>query len=822
MTPKREASSSASAPVRRHKRGRQVDRPEPAEERGSGGIEEDSVLNEDEDMFIGAPVPDVEARQRWPHRYQGTKLKANGGSRIINSQDALQNIIQAKCHFTRLKVDGQIYCLEDDAYVKAVEDEDNYICKIVEMFEAIDGMRYFTAQWFYRAKDTVIKSHDKFIDSRRVFYSELKDDNPINCLVQKLNIHRFLPKVNANVTESIPVECDFYYNMMYQLPYSTFISLPCDIVDEADSEPNSTLSIETDTGERVDHVFEKTLLDLYSGCGAMSTGLCLGAANNGVKLVTKWAVDFNKHACDSLRLNHPETQVRNEPAEDFLCLLREWERLCVSCSIIKSNSLPHPCLNLENHNSGKTDSYNEEEDDESNIDAEDEVYEVEQVVDVCFGDLKKTGKSGLYFKIRWKGYGEADDTWEPAEGLSDCEQKMKEFVHNGFEAKILPLPGNVDVICGGPPCQGISGLNRFRNSENPLEDPKNKQLEVFMDIVDFLRPRFVLMENVVDIVKFSHGFLGRYALSRLVGMDYQTRLGLMVAGSYGLPQFRARVFIWGALLGEKLPQYPLPTHNVIMRGFLPTEFEPNMVAYDEGCGYGLKTKLFLGDAISDLPHNDESRDEMEYVDKPKNGFQKFIRLARDGMPGHVLYDHRPFQLNEDDYMRVCQIPKCKGANFRNLTGVIVRDNRVEWDPKVKRVYLPSGKPLVPDYVMTLVRGTTTEPFARLWWDEIVPTVVTRALPHNRAILHPEQDRVLTVRENARLQGFPDYYKLCGPIKERYIQVGNAVAVPVARALGYSLAMAFKGESGTKPLFILPEGFAEVSLPFNQQSSQNSH
>ncbi|CAH9103468.1 unnamed protein product [Cuscuta epithymum] len=124
--------------------------------------------------------------------------------------------------------------------------------------------------------------------------------------------------------------------------------------------------------------------------------------------------------------------------------------------------------------------------------------------------------------------------------------------------------------------------------------------------------------------------------------------------------------------------------------------------------------------------------------------------------------------------------------------------------------------------MTLVRGTTTAPFARLWWDEIVPTVVTRALPHNRAILHPEQDRVLTVRENARLQGFPDYYKLCGPIKERYIQVGNAVAVPVARALGYSLAMAFKGESGTKPLFILPEGFAEVSLPFNQQSSQNSH
>ncbi|VFQ77725.1 unnamed protein product [Cuscuta campestris] len=129
----------------------------------------------------------------------------------------------------------------------------------------------------------------------------------------------------------------------------------------------------------------------------MSTALCLGAANYGVKLVTKWAVDFNREACDSLRWNHPETQ--------------------------------------------------------------------------------KTGKSGLHFKIHWKGYGEADDTWEPIEGLSGCEQKMKEFIENGFKASILPLPGSVDVVCGGPPCQGISGFNRFRNSENPLEDPKNKQLK---------------------------------------------------------------------------------------------------------------------------------------------------------------------------------------------------------------------------------------------------------------------------------------------------------------------------------------------------------
>lgn len=60
----------------------------------------------------------------------------------------------------------------------------------------------------------------------------------------------------------------------------------------------------------------------------------------------------------------------------------------------------------------------------------------------------------------------------------------------------------------------------------------------------------MLMENVVDIVRFAGGFLGRYALGRLVGTGYQTRMGMMAAGAYGLPQFRMRMFMWGALLTE--------------------------------------------------------------------------------------------------------------------------------------------------------------------------------------------------------------------------------------------------------------------------------
>ncbi|KAI5656430.1 hypothetical protein M9H77_25223 [Catharanthus roseus] len=73
----------------------------------------------------------------------------------------------------------------------------------------------------------------------------------------------------------------------------------------------------------------------------------------------------------------------------------------------------------------------------------------------------------------------------------------------------------------------------------------------------------------------------------------------------------------------------------------------------------------------------------------------------------------------------------------------------------------------------------------------------------QAILHPEQDRVLTVRECARLQGFPDFYRFCGTVKERYCQIGNAVAIPVGKALGYALGMAFQNLVGDEPLITLP-------------------
>nr|CAD1831003.1 unnamed protein product [Ananas comosus var. bracteatus] len=362
---------------------------------------------------------------------------------------------------------------------------------------------------------------------------------------------------------------------------------------------------------------------------------------------------------------------------------------------------------------------------------------------------------------------------------SNCEEAIRDFVIEGFKSKILPLPGDVDVICGGPPCQGISGYNRYRNFEAPLDDEKNRQVIVFMDIVQFLKPKYVLMENVLDILKFAKATVARYALGRL-----------------------------------KLPQFPLPTHEVIEKYGSPLEFERNLVGYDEGKPRQLEKALVLEDILSDLPAvtDKEDREQMPYQKEPQTEFQRYIREPKtaSGLKGSksLLYDHRPLQLGENDYLRVCQVPKRKGANFRDLRGLVVGpDNTVQLDPAMERVLLPSGRPLIPDCALRYENGKSVRPYARLWWDEVVATVLTISNPRMQAILHPEQDRILTIRENARLQGFPDYYRFHGSIKDRYRQVGNAVAIPVGRALGYALAMAWLGKSGDRALMTLPPNFA---------------
>ncbi|KAI3953449.1 hypothetical protein MKW92_006961 [Papaver armeniacum] len=777
--------------------------------------EEEAPARSVEFRFIGDPIPKEVAVTRWPERYVPElieQIKEENTKRIKRGakEEELEEIMEVKSHYSKAFVDGIEYNLEDDAHVLSDKPASPFICKIIEFFETVDNEAYFRAQWYYRITDTLashvcrdavrkVKSdkekckeeeldaesrfmeefdpenqlieevdaesqskelqdaelkkknkknksknkpktdHTVHLHPKRIFFSKVKDNNPLELLLGKVTITRIASNVDLKTKEEKIAKCNYYYDMEYELPYKSFVSIPPEDTNESSTSSGesglSTVGV-CESAMSSGGASELSLLDLYCGCGAMSTGITLGAEVGGVNLVTRWAVDVNAHACQTLELNHPETNVRNESAEDFLSLLKEWQRL----------------VNLYVPSDGSNSTVQGSEDLEEDEEVAPGEFVVERFVGISFGDPKvnaanlqakddddKIKATEIFFKVRWSGYDSTEDTWEPYKGLSNCEDKVREFVKMGHRSKLLPLPGDVDIICGGPPCQGISGFNRFRNDEEPLDDEKNYQMLVYMDIVKFLNPQYILMENVVDLVKFADGYLARYAVKRLLSMDYQVRLGIMAAGSFGLPQFRQRVFVWGAQIGKKIPSYPYPTHEVVVRGNTTVEFEQCLVAYDEDNKPKLHDLLLLEDAIRDLPEiqNNEEREERPYGPDPQTQFQEHIRSNREGTGRHtVLFDHIPLLLNADDYQRVCRVPRAK------------------LDPTNPREMLPNGKPLIPDYALSFTGGSSS----------------------------------------------------------KYIQVGNAVAVPVAKALGFAFALAIRGVSFTEPLFKLPDNFGSTIGP----------
>jgi hypothetical protein len=135
--------------------------------------------------------------------------------------------------------------------------------------------------------------------------------------------------------------------------------------------------------------------------------------------------------------------------------------------------------------------------DEWGEESEEEDYEVEKIMEMRVKMEKrkettnhpfKAGQSGkgevgdLEFKIRWKGWAASFDEWKTEEQLG-CASVLAAWVKQVNARGEVPRPGGCELVCGGPPCQGVSGFNRFRNDENPLGDPKNRQVRLPLETV---------------------------------------------------------------------------------------------------------------------------------------------------------------------------------------------------------------------------------------------------------------------------------------------------------------------------------------------------
>ncbi|KAJ8647391.1 hypothetical protein MRB53_000414 [Persea americana] len=365
-------------------------------------------------------------------------------------------------------------------------------------------------------------------------------------------------------------------------------------------------------------------------------------------------------------------------------------------------------------------------------------------------------------------FGDVDDCISTSEAAELAAKLGKDSIKN------LPLPGQVDFINGGPPCQGFSKMNRFNQST--WSKVQCEMILAFLSFADYFRPKYFLLENVRNFTSFNKGQTFRLTLASLLEIGYQVRFGVLEAGAYGVSQSRKRAFIWAASPKETLPEWPEPMY-VFAGPDLKIKLTGDVqyAAVKSTAGGAPFRPLTVRDTIGDLPPvgNGACKEEMDYGNDPVSWVQKQIR-------GNMLTlnDHISKEMNELNFIRCQRIPKRPGADWHDLP-----------EEKIK---LSKGQ--IVDLIPWCLPNTAKRHnqwkglFGRLDWEGNFPTSITDPQPMGKVgmCFHPDQDRILTVRECARSQGFPDSYKFSGNIQNKHRQIGNAVPPPLALALGRKL------------------------------------
>jgi DNA (cytosine-5)-methyltransferase 1 len=378
----------------------------------------------------------------------------------------------------------------------------------------------------------------------------------------------------------------------------------------------------------------------------------------------------------------------------------------------------------------------------------------------CGGLSSGLTEAGL--DVKW-----ANEFWKPA---ADTYRKIHRqttlYEEDAIDllARVLrskdgiPSQGDVDVIAGGPPCQGFSGFNRHRQPN----DPRNSLMEVFLRFVDFLRPKLILIENVPGMLTIDSGRMADILLSTLQSMGYTPKVGLLQAGYYGLPQNRWRTFVFATSGDVALPKFPEPTHGferIIIHGSssirVPAEIivppkEPDLF-------WDPLPKTTVGNAISDLPGKTQE-DLTSTSSYEKSANSEYQRLLRNGKKS--VTDHVSPNVKEITLKRIRAVPRKPGAGWLDLPDELKPKNlKRHGDNRYANRY------------------------GRLDWNGVFNTILSRPHPYWSRIIHPEEDRLLSVRECARAQGLKDSVEFTGPLTARYKQVGNAVPPPLAKKIG---------------------------------------
>jgi len=274
------------------------------------------------------------------------------------------------------------------------------------------------------------------------------------------------------------------------------------------------------------------------------------------------------------------------------------------------------------------------------------------------------------------------------------------------------------LLCGGPPCQSFSTAGNRRG----LSDIRGSLYREFIRMVDHIKPRFFIMENVKGLMSCNAEINSESSALGMIlddfhALGYKTVYGILDSVNYGVPQFRERFIMIGSRDHEKI-YLPLPTHFHIHQ-------DPK---------YQWVT---LHSAIGDLEDD----------------------------PG----EHLNFGAKRMELLRL--VPE--GGNWRSLPEDIVQ---MAMGGAFKSI------------------GGKVGFYRRLSYSQPCPTVTTSPVQKASMLCHPRKDRPLSLKEYVRVQQFPDNWNFCGTLAGKYKQVGNAVPVGLAKAIGHTVISVADGKS----------------------------
>lgn len=320
------------------------------------------------------------------------------------------------------------------------------------------------------------------------------------------------------------------------------------------------------------------------------------------------------------------------------------------------------------------------------------------------------------------------------------------------------LPDEIDVVIAGPPCQGFSTIGARR-----LDDPRNELLLSAGRIARHLQPKVFIAENVAGATSGEHGRFWTELGTMLRDSGYRTAEILVDCSEHGVAQRRRRALLAAWRVDREV------------------RFELSR-----------SPRLTLGDALAGM------QGALNHDPAPLASGSVGARIAARVKPGQKLCNVRGGETSIPTW----DVPEVYGTvtlRQRELLCALRTERRRhrvrnfgDADPVSSDVLATSlGRP-IDDELMALVQmgyiravggkydltHTFNGKYKRLRWDSPSATVDTK-FGDPRFFLHPDEDRGFTVREAARIQGFPDWFTFQGTVRQQYTQVGNAVPPPLA-------------------------------------------